>query len=788
MNPPAEPAPRLRQHRGVGPDTAQVDPGHRSTTSRILDSLQPIRRTIGLAVLGGAIAYLANLFLVVRVYDGAYGVPPSGAVVIGESAWMGRLTWLLLTTLVTALVGYLLNVGPRRFLGAIARLPAGIVDFLRSGPRTAIAGVLMSAGVTLALSAVLIPALALTLGASVLAVFWSSLGRAFATLIGRAASGIAGSLAPPDVARARGMTGAAMLGGAMALLVRGLVDPLPVRLLLAVLAVSVGVGLLRTWRPTSPATVVVFAVATTVLLTEVSPAWADDGGWTECGQSWSGLLHCADIGAWLLRLLESFGWGFAGGVAGSVISKDRDGDGKVDYWKFDMDDDGKADTWVLDRDGDGRGDTVAIDRDGDGRADHWAYDTDGDGRFDTVGIDRDGDGRADHWVHDSDGDGRWEKVPQVPDPHAKPAPPATDKTRPDPGRQDPEAGDEWRDEPGTKATRHPDGSTTVLRDTTGDGVANERQRYDPQGRLVEERRMNEDGTSTQVLDQTGDGDAEEKVVYGRDGRPVERHTTATNGETSHTEYRGDGSHTTTINRTDGSRDVIDHDNHSHTSTHYDPDGKFAHRDTTTYEADGSEERVVERHDGSRTVRTRTPEGDTEVVEHGPDGTPSSREHHTDDAGRSRTDFHEVEPDGTETATATDAEGNVIRRWTRTHGDDGSSETVSYAPDGRTIGVVSTSPDGSTITTTYDDQGRPISHTADHADGTSGHATVSHGHDGSTETVWYDSEGRPTVRYRTRPDGSTEVTRYDADGRPLYRRGTEPHRQTEVTDEDPDSGD
>ena len=82
-------------------------------------------------LVGAGVGWLANVYIMAKVYDG-YGVPPGAAVTgKGNFVW-GSLIWMLASMIVSTVVGYRFSVGKERFWSDVRAFPSTMVSSVRN--------------------------------------------------------------------------------------------------------------------------------------------------------------------------------------------------------------------------------------------------------------------------------------------------------------------------------------------------------------------------------------------------------------------------------------------------------------------------------------------------------------------------------------------------------------------------------------------------------------------------------------------------------------------------------
>ena len=249
---------------------------------------EPVQAIIAAAVAFG-VAYVTNLWLMAVKYEGFHVPDRSIAAGRGNTLW-AALFWAVFSMVVAMVVGYALQVGPRRFFTDMGRLPAllrtMVVGDGTGGPAHLLWGV--AAGLLLAI--VLPPSTGAIAGIGLFVAIPSTLGRILTApitkLLGRVQSKATGTA---QAAASR----SGLIGSGLALLVAYILPNALWKLALAVVvgAAAFVLGQQRRNRDVAVAAVIVLVLGMIVVLATAHPAAADDGGFSECGSSWSQWLR-----------------------------------------------------------------------------------------------------------------------------------------------------------------------------------------------------------------------------------------------------------------------------------------------------------------------------------------------------------------------------------------------------------------------------------------------------------------------------------------------------------------
>jgi hypothetical protein len=264
------------------------------------------------AAAGGITAYVVNVWIMAVRYDGYF--VPSGAPVTGEGniAW-GTLFWAVATAVALGVIGYWRAVGNRQFWADVRGLPRAIGSLVRADGAAVRVHLLWGAATGLVATLVLPPALGAVTAIGIVASAPTMLGSMLSGVASRAWSGIIRPLAPQ--ARATGVDGVtvSILGGCAALALGFVVTDDVTTLVLAAGCAVLALVLARRSGPSTPVVLLLVVVGAGLLLVlGAEAAWADDGGFIECGQSWSEWLRQCQGSGTLRR------YAAAGAVAGAV--------------------------------------------------------------------------------------------------------------------------------------------------------------------------------------------------------------------------------------------------------------------------------------------------------------------------------------------------------------------------------------------------------------------------------------------------------------------------------------
>jgi hypothetical protein len=302
------------------------------------------------AAAGGITAYVVNVWIMAVRYDGYFvpdGAPATGK---GNIAW-GALFWAVTTAVALGVIGYWRAVGNRQFWADVRGLPRAIGLLVRADGDAARVHLLWGAATGLVAALVLPPALGAVTAIGIVAAAPTMLGSMLSAVASRVWSAITRPLAPQ--ARATGVDGVtvSILGGCAALAIGFVVTDGVTKLVLAGGCAVLALVLARRAGPPTAIGLLLVAVASGLLLVlGADAAWADDGGFIECGESWSEWLRQCQ-GSGTLRRYAAGGaaagaFGGAGGLyLGDTAGRQR-GRGRLTAEDLRRADDAAIRTWV----------------------------------------------------------------------------------------------------------------------------------------------------------------------------------------------------------------------------------------------------------------------------------------------------------------------------------------------------------------------------------------------------------------------------------------------------------
>jgi hypothetical protein len=275
------------------------------------------------AALGGLIAYVANVWLMAVKYDG-FAAPAGSPVTSEDNFFSGALFWALLNSLLFAVVGYRRAVGKEQFWRDVRSLPRVLASLFRADGRAGRSHLLWGAGTGLVAGLVVPRAAGAVLAVGVLATAPTVFGSMLSSIVFRAWSAVMRPFRPNRQGPAPGMQSmvVGVLGAAAALIVGFQVGDRATKLVLAVACGATAWYLGRRVQPPPVVTalLLVGGAAVAIELVWAARAVADDGGFAECGSSWSEWWrNCG--GADRVRTLSAGGAvaGAAGGPLGWFV-------------------------------------------------------------------------------------------------------------------------------------------------------------------------------------------------------------------------------------------------------------------------------------------------------------------------------------------------------------------------------------------------------------------------------------------------------------------------------------
>lgn len=282
------------------------------------------RRAVIFGAVGFAVGWVFNVVGMARNYDG-YQVPSRAAVTGQGNFFWGSLFSLAASLLVASVVSYRLEVGGPRFWAEVRAIPERVRTLLREDRDHATVHVLWGFAGAMVVVLFLAPAVSGVLAVGLLIALGGLLRPLVTSLLMLGWRAVSARLRPSHAVPPSPLgLSVAALGSSLALAVGYLASDPSTRLFLGLAAGAAAYGLGRRGRPT-PATVFFLAAAAGVLaaLADAAPALADDGGWRECGSSFSDWFGCPGSGKVIGRgtvggLFTGLGSGLGSGLGGST--------------------------------------------------------------------------------------------------------------------------------------------------------------------------------------------------------------------------------------------------------------------------------------------------------------------------------------------------------------------------------------------------------------------------------------------------------------------------------------
>jgi hypothetical protein len=281
-----------------------------------------IRRDVKMAaifaVIGGAIAYLANVVIIAVHYNGAGKVPSGSAATAPGSEVTGSIFWAVIMAIVFSLITFRMRVGREQFWSGVRALPSTPVRLFKADGKDALEHLLWGFAGTMLVTAVLGPAISGMLAIGVGLMVLSFLRTLLTGLVMAVWRKVAGALSPRH-ARPPGdsVVAVGVLGAVLALLGAFFFSDTTTKLVITgVAGVAAFLVSRRVVPATQAATIVLLGVAVPALLAlaRITVAHASDGGWQECGSDFSAWLRCGGG-----NILGISGLGGLFGVGGSGV-------------------------------------------------------------------------------------------------------------------------------------------------------------------------------------------------------------------------------------------------------------------------------------------------------------------------------------------------------------------------------------------------------------------------------------------------------------------------------------
>ncbi len=279
--------------------------------------------TIAFAAAGAVMSWAINVYWIAKRYQGT-NVPGGAPVTSGGNMLWGMAFWIVASTVLFSGIAHWRAVGTERFLTDIRDLPSTVVGMFRSDGPMVWSHAMWGFATSLALTQVLSPSLRGLFGVTVLLTIPSVLGRIALGYSTRVWTAVVAQFRPGRAVAPIPLVTPAVVGfgAALAMLFGFLADDTTVELIIA-LAVALGALAVQRstggQRPGHPTMFVLLWVAMVALgaLGGAKAASADDGGYSECGSSWSDWWGCK--GASDVRSDSAVG-ALVGAVGGAIGS------------------------------------------------------------------------------------------------------------------------------------------------------------------------------------------------------------------------------------------------------------------------------------------------------------------------------------------------------------------------------------------------------------------------------------------------------------------------------------
>jgi len=258
--------------------------------------------TIAFAVAGAAMSWAINVYWIAKRYQGT-NVPSGSPVTSGGNMVWGMAFWIVASTLLFSSIAHWRTVGTERFLTDVRDFPSTVVGMFRSDGPLVWSHAMWGFSTSLVLTQVLSPSLRGLFGVTVLLTVPSVLGRIALGYSTRVWSAVVAQFRPGRAVAPIPLVTPAVVGfgAAIAMLFGFIADDTTVELVIA-LAVALGALAIQRHvggsRPGQPTMFVIIWVALVALgaLGGARAASADDGGYSECGSSWSDWWGCDGAG------------------------------------------------------------------------------------------------------------------------------------------------------------------------------------------------------------------------------------------------------------------------------------------------------------------------------------------------------------------------------------------------------------------------------------------------------------------------------------------------------------
>lgn len=282
-----------------------------------------LRAQIKTAVISAGIGFLVgwvfNVILMGFRYGG-YSTPP-GSPTTGQGSFLiGSLFWFLAPAFVAAVIGYRIKVGKQKFRQTVREFPKNVESLVKENKSRGVGQFLIALGGALLITMVLGPSMTALLSVILLVAVAGRLSDLAMEGISMAWEWVTSKLSRPSQDQvAPGVAAMVALGGFAASLVAYFIVTRNQRVLAALLAVGVGIVLSR--RPTSPATslLLFLAYVLAAVFLGAEAAFADDGGVSECPDSWP--AGCPGSTSLFVRGAAGGAAAAAGAVVGEAVGE-----------------------------------------------------------------------------------------------------------------------------------------------------------------------------------------------------------------------------------------------------------------------------------------------------------------------------------------------------------------------------------------------------------------------------------------------------------------------------------
>lgn len=288
------------------------------------------KRAIRYAILGLLFAWLSNVVIIAAVYNGVAKVPGGSNVTAPSSVLTGVIFWTLAMTLIFGAVEYTRAVGSKRFWADVRGFPNALAALVRSDGAGARFHLLWGFAGAMLAAAFLSGSVALLVGVGWLALLAAVLRPLMVGLLMLVWRKVVGLFSreravPPS----QSALAVSAVGIVLALIGAYVLPTAQVKVVVALLAGGAAFLLSRPAAPAPGPTALVIAVLGGAwLLLAAHPAFAHDGGFSECGGSWGAWLSCGGgvgdvVQNGLLGGISGAGGSVLGGGLGQDLGKDR---------------------------------------------------------------------------------------------------------------------------------------------------------------------------------------------------------------------------------------------------------------------------------------------------------------------------------------------------------------------------------------------------------------------------------------------------------------------------------